>query len=198
MRAPSPVPTSRSFRYSPAHVTRPGSTARSNVTIIFDTLPVEVMITTTTTCGCSASTSICLMLAVLRSGADTTASRLVTCDRASVMVRTASSTSLRISESSSRGGAAAPAADLDRKRASDRPRTAARRPSAPCPPRRAGGRADRAPPAAPARCEPSRRGSRARAPLRSTSTPPAGQCAGSPPPPCTESSPAVLSGFAWP
>ena len=81
MRDPSPSPTSRSFRYSPAHVTRPGSTGPSNVVSIFDTPPVEVMITTITTCGCKASTSICLIVAVFSDGAETTASRLVIFDR---------------------------------------------------------------------------------------------------------------------
>ena len=83
MRAPSPRPTSRSFRYSPAHATAPGRPARSNVASIFETPPVEVMITTITTCGCSASTSMCRIVAVFSDGAETTASRLVTCESVS-------------------------------------------------------------------------------------------------------------------
>ena len=106
MRAPSPRPTSRSLRYSPAHATSPGSTGRSNVASIFETPPVEVMITTITTCGCSASTSTWRIVAVFSEGAETTASRLVICESVSVVARIASSTSRRISDSSSlRGGA---------------------------------------------------------------------------------------------
>ena len=63
----------------------PGSTGISNVAIIFETPPVEVMITTITTCGCSASTSMWRIVAVFRGGAETTASRLVICDRVSVV-----------------------------------------------------------------------------------------------------------------
>ena len=77
---------------------------------IFDTPPVEVMITTITTCGCSASTSMCLIVAVFSDGAETTASRLVIFDSVSVVARIASSTSRRISDSSiRRSGARAPA-----------------------------------------------------------------------------------------
>ncbi len=43
---------------------------------IFETPPVEVMITTSTTCGCSASTSTWRIVAVFSDGAETTASRL--------------------------------------------------------------------------------------------------------------------------
>ncbi len=60
------------------------------------------MITTSTTCGCSASTSTWRIVAAFIDGAETTASRLVICESVSVVVRIASSTSRRISESSSR------------------------------------------------------------------------------------------------
>src|SRR2546421_205001 len=75
---------------------------------IFDTPPVEVMITTITTWGCSASTSMWRIVAVLSEGAETTASRLVTCESVSVVTRIASSTSRRISDSSRPGGRASP------------------------------------------------------------------------------------------
>ena len=75
---------------------------------IFDTLPVEVMITSMTTWGCSASTSMWRIVAVFSEGAETTASRLVTCESVSVVTRIASSTSLRISESSKPGRRASP------------------------------------------------------------------------------------------
>ena len=58
------------------------------------------MITTITTRCCSASTSTWRIVAACSDGADTTASRFVTCDSASVVWRIASSTSLRIGESS--------------------------------------------------------------------------------------------------
>ena len=102
MRAPTPRPTSRSFKYSPAHPTRPESTGPSKLTSIFDTPPVEVMITTITTRACNASTSMCLIVAVCGEGAETTASRLVIWESVSVVARIASSTSRRISDSSSR------------------------------------------------------------------------------------------------
>ena len=107
-----PDPTSRSFRYSPAHVTSPGSTGPSNVVSIFDTPPVEVMITTITTCGCRASTSMCLIVAVFSDGAETTASRLVIFDRDSLVARIASSTSRQISESSMRRSGSSPSPEL--------------------------------------------------------------------------------------
>ena len=69
---------------------------------IFETAPVEVMITTSTSCGCSASTSTWRIVAVLSEGAETTASRLVICESVSVVARIASSISRRMSESSMR------------------------------------------------------------------------------------------------
>ena len=82
---------------------------------IFDTFPAEVMITTSTTCGCNASTSTWRIVEVFSDGADTTASRFVTCDRVSVVVRIASSTSLRISDSSSRRCIASACPELSRR-----------------------------------------------------------------------------------
>ena len=66
------------------------------------------MTTTITTCGCSASTSMCLIVAVSIAGAETTASRFVTCESVSVVARIASSTSRRISDSSSRRAGTSP------------------------------------------------------------------------------------------
>ena len=86
----------------------PGSTALSNVVSIFETPPVDVMITTITTCGCSASTSMCRIVAVFSDGAETTASRLVIWDRVSVVARIASSTSDGISDSSIRRSGSRP------------------------------------------------------------------------------------------
>ena len=60
------------------------------------TPPVEVMTTTIATCGCSSSTSTRCMVAVSMGGADTSASRFVTCDSCSVVARMASSTSRRM------------------------------------------------------------------------------------------------------
>ena len=196
MRAPSPIPARRSLRYSPAHATSPGSTRCSKVTIIFETPPVEVMITTTTTWGCSASTSMCRMLAVFSAGADTTASRLVTCESVSVVVAhslldfASHQRELQLRSRVAVRLEALPGGEhpVDHVALPGVRRHAAR-------PTRAGGRAGRAPPAAPARCGPSRRGSRALGRRRSTSTPPAGRCAGSPRRPCTGSSPAERS--AW-
>ncbi len=48
------------------------------------------------------------MVAVLSEGAETTASRLVTCERVSVVDRIASSTSRRVSDSWGRGAATSP------------------------------------------------------------------------------------------
>jgi hypothetical protein len=72
------------------------------------TPPVEVMITTITTCGCSDSTSMWRIVEVFDRGAETTASRLVTCESVSVVTRIASSTSRRISDSSIRRSGAVP------------------------------------------------------------------------------------------
>jgi hypothetical protein len=74
-----------------------------------DTPPVEVMTTTISTCGCSTRTSMWRIVVVAIGGADTIASRFVTCESVSVVSRIASSTSRRTSESSSvrvRAGAA--------------------------------------------------------------------------------------------
>ena len=65
------------------------------------TPPVEVITTTMATCGCSSSTSTRRMVAVSIGGAVTSASRFVTCESCSVVVRIASSTSRRIVVSSS-------------------------------------------------------------------------------------------------
>ena len=59
------------------------------------TPPLEVITTTITTRGCSCSTSTWRISAVSSGGAVTTASRLVTCDIISVVLRSAASTSLR-------------------------------------------------------------------------------------------------------
>jgi len=59
------------------------------------------VISTITTCGCRASISMWRIVAVLKDGAETTASRFVTCESVSVVARIASSTSRRISDSSS-------------------------------------------------------------------------------------------------
>ena len=65
------------------------------------TPPVEVMTTTIATCGWSSSTSTRWIVAVSIGGAETSASRLVTCESCSVVARMASSTSRRMSVSSS-------------------------------------------------------------------------------------------------
>ena len=73
-----------------------------------ETPPVEVMITTISTCGWSASTSMWRMVVVSIGGAETMASRSVTCESVSVVTRIASSTSRRTSSSrSSVGGCSA-------------------------------------------------------------------------------------------
>ena len=64
------------------------------------TPPVLVMTTTIATWGCSSSTSTRWIVAVPIDGADTSASRSVTCDSCSVVARMASSTSRRMSLSS--------------------------------------------------------------------------------------------------
>jgi hypothetical protein len=61
------------------------------------TPPVEVMTTTIRTCGCSSRTSTWRIVAVSIGGAETIASRLVTCDSVSEVTRIASSTSRRMS-----------------------------------------------------------------------------------------------------
>ena len=100
LRAPRPRPTSSSLRYSDAHATRPLSTGASNVSTRLETPPVDVMITTMTICGCSGRTSMWRIVAVSSGGAETIASRFVTCDSVSVVTRIASSTSRRVSASS--------------------------------------------------------------------------------------------------
>ena len=50
-----------------------------------ETPPVEVMITTISTCGCSSSTSTWRIVVVSIGGAETIASRLVTCESVSVV-----------------------------------------------------------------------------------------------------------------
>ena len=64
------------------------------------TPPVEVMTTVITTCGCSWRTSTWRIVAVSTGGAETMASRFVTCDSVSVVTRIASSTSRRTRSSS--------------------------------------------------------------------------------------------------
>ncbi len=66
----------------------------------FVTPPVEVMTTTMSTCGWSARTSTWRIVAVSTGGAETIASRFVTCESVSVVARIASSTSRRTSWSS--------------------------------------------------------------------------------------------------
>jgi len=70
----------------------------------FDTPPVDEMITTISTCGCRTSTSMWWMVVLLIGGAETSASRSVTCERVSVVTRMASSTSRRTSSSRSSPG----------------------------------------------------------------------------------------------
>ena len=84
---------------------QPGIDRRANVNRRLVTPPVEVMTTTISTWGCSASTSTWRMVEVSIGGAVTIASRLVTCERVSVVTRIASSSSRRTSESDSPGGA---------------------------------------------------------------------------------------------
>ena len=72
-----------------------------------ETPPVEVMITTIRTCGWSASTSTWRIVVVAIGGAETIASRFVTCDSVSVVTRIASSTSRRASVSSTTRGSTA-------------------------------------------------------------------------------------------
>ena len=90
-----------------AHSISFGSTADSNGKIFLVTPPVEVITTTITTCGCSSSTSTWRISVVSSGGAVTTASKRVTCDSISVVVRRAASTSLRTADRSigSRAGA---------------------------------------------------------------------------------------------
>ncbi len=93
--------TSRSLRYEAAQSARPVSTGRSNPNTRLETPPVEVMITTISTCGWRTSTSMWRIVVVWIGGADTIASRSVTCDSVSVVTRIASSTSRRTSSSRS-------------------------------------------------------------------------------------------------
>ena len=60
---------------------------------------MEVITTTITTWGCNVSTSMWRIVEVSIGGAETIASRLVTCDSVSVVTRIASSTSRRTSDS---------------------------------------------------------------------------------------------------
>ena len=101
------MPTSCSLRYAAAQSASPESTGASNVNMRLETPPVEVMITTISTCGCSASTSTWRIVVVSIGGAETIASRFVTCESVSVVTRIASSTSRRTSVSST-GAARAP------------------------------------------------------------------------------------------
>jgi hypothetical protein len=64
-----------------------------------ETPPVEVMITTIRTCGWSTSTSTRRIVDVSIGGEDTSASRSVTCESVSLVVRIASSSSRRTCES---------------------------------------------------------------------------------------------------
>ena len=101
VRVPSSSPASRSFRYSPAHVARPGSTGSANAKTRFVTPPVEVITTTIRTCGWSSSTSTWRTVAVSSGGAETSASSRVTCESVSVVSWSAASTSLRAAARSS-------------------------------------------------------------------------------------------------
>src|SRR4051794_41937878 len=83
MRAPRPIPTSRSFRYEPAQSASPASTGRSKVKTFFETPPVEVMTTTISTCGCSSRTSIWRIVVVLIGGGGGDAGRIGTLGRGS-------------------------------------------------------------------------------------------------------------------
>ena len=79
IRAPRPMPTSRSLRYSLAQSVNPESTGRSNVKSFLETPPVDVITTTISTCGCSSRTSMWRIVVVAIGGAVTIASRFVTC-----------------------------------------------------------------------------------------------------------------------
>ena len=59
---------------------------------------MEVITTTMRICGCSCKTSMWRIVVVPIGGAQTIASRLVTCDSVSVVTRIASSTSRRTKE----------------------------------------------------------------------------------------------------
>ena len=90
-----------------AHSISFSSTASSNGNMLLVTPPVEVITTTITIRGCSRSTSTWRISAVSSGGAVTTASRFVTCDIISVVLRRAASTSFRTCDRSI-GSRAAP------------------------------------------------------------------------------------------
>ena len=92
-----------SFRYCAAHFARPASTGSSKTATRFVTPPVDVITTAITTCGCSISTSTCRTVAAASGGADTRASRLVSCESISVVAWSAASTSPRRAAPSSSG-----------------------------------------------------------------------------------------------
>ena len=144
-------PTSCSLRYAAAQSASPGSTGRSKVKTRFETPPVEVMITTIRTCGCSSRTSTWRIVVVAIGGAETMASRLVTCESVSVVTRIASSTSRRrereLHPRRRRRHAAARARAAGGRRSSGSPR-----PSARGRPRCADAPAGPAPPGPRARC----------------------------------------------
>ena len=92
---PSERPATVSFRYSPAHLARPGSTACSKWKLRFVTPPADVITTTITNSGWSRSTSTRTTVVASSGGADTSASSRVTCDSISVVAWSAASTSVR-------------------------------------------------------------------------------------------------------
>ena len=148
MRAPSPSPTSCSLRYAAAHSARPGSTGRSKVKTRLETPPVEVMITTISTCGWSSSTSTWRIVVVRIGGAETIASRFVTCESASVVApHRLVDLAAHERRAGARRAARRAAAGAARRRSSGSPRRSARGPR-----RCADARAAPAPRARRARC----------------------------------------------
>ena len=101
MRAPRPRPDEPLVEVlrRPLHEARRRRAPRTSSTRLV-TPPVEVMTTTITTCGCSSRTSTWRIVAVSSGGAETIASRFVTCESVSVVTRIASSTSRRTRSSS--------------------------------------------------------------------------------------------------
>ena len=92
---PSWRPATVSFRYSPAHCARPGSTGSSKWKLRFVTPPADVITTTITSSGWSSSTSTRTTVVASSGGAETSASSRVTCESISVVAWSAASTSVR-------------------------------------------------------------------------------------------------------
>ena len=90
---PIAVPVTVSFRYALGDSTSLGSTGWSNAKCRFETLPAGRDDDAITICGCSTSTSTWRITVADTGGADASDSRFVTCDSASVVARSAESTS---------------------------------------------------------------------------------------------------------